>query len=225
MIAASWLDKIRSAGSHIQTIILAIITHWVWLGTGCQSAKENSAKFPLEIIKEEEAVKIDLRYKTAENITGRRLYPQNFQAYTRPEVLSAISRAAETLKPMGYGLLILDAWRPPVAAALLWNSAVEQGLRWMYAPPGISGHTRGSAVDVTLFSLDGDEEIRMPGNYDCHQSGGLSTAHSVIMKNAMNKAGFTGHPEEWWHFDYPTQGESAPVDNPWEKSGLRIVTQ
>ena len=188
----------------------------------CHTPKVSTC-FPLEKISETSSVKVDLRYKTPENISGKPLYPRNFQAYARPGTLAALKKAAVILEKQGYGLVVLDAWRPPVAAALLWNAAVEQELREMYAPPSISGHVKGAALDVTLFSLDSRDTVEMPGEYDCEFTRGNNTKHSDILRKAMRAAGFVSHPGEWWHFDYLAEANSETVENPWEKSGLKIV--
>jgi D-alanyl-D-alanine dipeptidase len=176
--------------------------------------------FPLVEIVEGPTVKVDLRYKTSDNLTGKPLYPKNFKPFVRPELLEDLRRAANYLKARGYGLVVLDAWRPPVASALLWNEAVAQDLRHIYAPPDISGHTKGASVDVTLFPLASSSAVPvMPSDFDCHVSGKNETPHSRLLAEAMRWAGFSGHPLEWWHFDHPIGKSVQRVDNPWEMSG------
>lgn len=207
----------------------SLATHFLALGSsviclavaGCATAaQERTPVFPLVEIVEEPTIKVDLRYKTSNNLTRKPLYPSLFQAYARRELLEDLRRAARDLEAQGYGLVVLDAWRPPVASALLWNEAVAQDLRHIYAPPDISGHTRGASVDVTLFPLTASSAIPvMPSDFDCHVAGKGETLHSRILAKAMHRAGFSGHPLEWWHFDHPSGKSARRVDNPWEKSG------
>jgi len=188
--------------------------------TGCQTARQEAAeKFSLIEIQERPGLQVGLQYKSPNNLTGKPLYPKDFKAFARPELLASLRQAALHLQAEGYGIIVLDAWRPPVASALLWNAAVAQEQRHMYAPPEISGHTRGSSVDVTLYSLQSNHKtIIMPSPFDCHRQGKESTPHSRILGAAMRKAGFSGHPLEWWHFDHPIGKQSGLVENPWEKS-------
>lgn len=189
----------------------------------CETGAHGRAKyFPLQEIRPGGGISVELQYKTDRNITGKPLYPPNFKAYATAETAKALKEAAAGLAGRGYELVLLDAWRPPFAAALLWNEAVRRNLRTMYAPPSVSGHTRGTSVDVTLRSLGG-KAADMPGDYDCHVSGDRDTTHSRILGEAMRGAGFVGHRGEWWHFDHPSGKKSGIVDNPWEKRGRRVV--
>lgn len=192
------------------------------LVAGCHSVPtRNEADFPLREIPTGRGMQIDLKYKTGKNLTGRPLYPKNFKAFAHPELVADLRKVVDYLNQKGYGLLVLDAWRPPVASALLWNEAVAQDLRHIYAPPGLSGHTKGTSIDVTLYSLSGSSQVVMPSDFDCALGGRGRTPHSELLGAAMRRAGFRGHPLEWWHFDHPSGKFSAMVDNPWETSGYR----
>lgn len=78
----------------------------------------------------------------------------------------------------------------------------------MYAPV----HTTGGAVDVTLVDSDG-RELDLGTEFDafseetCTNYFESSDNEKVkenrrILWNAMEQAGFTNLPSEWWHFDY-----------------------
>jgi D-alanyl-D-alanine dipeptidase len=155
----------------------------------------------------QEGLIIQLEYKTKNNITGKPLYPKNAKAYLHPIALKRLHKALELLRPQGYGIILLDAWRPYIAGARLWNKAIELDLRDYYCPPIDGGHTRGVAVDITLFKLDSpNTKVAMPSEFDQPITYPISTEalkHSTILKNTMNKAGFVRHKKEWWHFNLP----------------------
>lgn len=157
-----------------------------------------------------ESIIVDLQYKKSENITGRPLYPKNAKAYLHPNAIRALKRAATKLRAHGYGITILDAWRPYTSGARLWNKAVELDLKGYYCPPNDSGHTRGIAIDVCLHDLNNpNQHLEMPSGFDDP----LTTKHyhlcpekvkrAEILRLAMNYAGFIGHRKEWWHFCLP----------------------
>lgn len=181
--------------------------------------REN-ASFPLEEIRERDGIRIDLEYKGTNNITGRALYPRNFRAYARPEVHRDLLKASEFLSKRGYGITVLDAWRPPIPAAKLWNAAVALDLRDFYAPPDITHHTRGTALDVTLHPLGApSDRIEMHSDYDhfpLAEDGAPPepSAHSRLLVSAMKQAGFSAHAREWWHFEHPSGNYSDIVQDP-----------
>lgn len=166
--------------------------------------QDRTRSFPLQKITNGGGIKVELRYKTRVNITGKPLYRHALRLLLdpRPQMRSGVPA------------------RISGAAALLWNAAVKNNLQTMYAPPCSSGHTRGSSVDVTLRSMPPNKEgVAMPSEYDCYISGGNQTAHSDILREAMCKAGFTSHSNEWWHYDHPSGKGKGVVDNPWERRG------
>jgi D-alanyl-D-alanine dipeptidase len=155
---------------------------------------------------------ISLQYKTGNNITGKPLYPKDAKAYLHPDAIKALKKATSYLNSQGYGITVLDAWRPSISGARLWNKALELGIEGYYCPPNDSSHSKGIAVDVTLHRLENPSiPVQMPTEFDeptspqryplCPEK----TKRARILKEAMNKAGFIGHLREWWHFSLPNQ--------------------
>lgn len=82
-----------------------------------------------------------------------------------------------------------------------------------YCPP----HLSGGAIDLTLFEINRDAELDMGTVFDdCTEKAGrdyfnlkqnLSCEEIAIkdrrniLRNAMEKVGFTSYEFEWWHFD------------------------
>jgi D-alanyl-D-alanine dipeptidase len=155
-------------------------------------------------------IRIDLRYRTSGNATGRPLYPSNMPCLLHSITVERLSKAQRILEKQGYGLLILDAWRPPESHAALWKAV--QDPRWVVPPSdGLSMHCYGLAVDVTLVDAAGREQ-RMPSGFDefserarrDYTGSDPEIAKNVaLLHDAMRQAGFRSIPDEWWHFDIP----------------------
>jgi len=171
---------------------------------------------PLQEINSGEGIVVDLQYKKSENITGKALYPKNAKAYLHPKTIQRLKKAASILRAHGYGITLLDAWRPFNASARLWNKAVELDLREYYCPPDDSGHIRGVAVDITLHNLSNPSQtLKMPSGFDqpiSYPVDPQSLENAQRLKMAMNQAGFVGHRKEWWHFSLPNDKDYLVVN-------------
>ncbi len=168
-------------------------------------------------------VVIDLRYATATNVTGRRLYGFS-EAWLRRATAVKLSVAQRWLETRGLGLKLLDAYRPPSAQRALWAWCPDP--RFVAPPERGSRHTRGTAVDVTLVEVGG-VELEMPSAHDdfterAHRewSGASEEArrHSAWLTEAMSAAGFAGIQSEWWHYDDTLWRESPLLD--WEPGSV-----
>ena len=90
-----------------------------------------------------------------------------------------------------------------------------------------SGHSRGSAVDLTLVDLSTGMDVDMGGTFDYF--GELSRAdytgiteeqyaNRMILRDAMTAHGFKQYSGEWWHFTlinepYPGTYFTFPVSS------------
>jgi len=153
---------------------------------------------------------VDLQYTSSNNITGEPLYPKNSKALGDKRLIAALKQAEAILEAQGYGITILDAWRPKEATRKLWNKAVELGLTNYYAPPQIgSSHNLGAAVDIGLHSLKEPQKLLdMPMKFDqtdarLRNNSPEAKKNESILTSAMLAAGFIRHPLECWHFSYP----------------------
>lgn len=112
-----------------------------------------------------------VRFATSQNFIGEPLdgYKGERIIVTRPTA-EALKRTQDSLRPLGYSLVVYDGYRPQRAInhALKWiQDSSDQGNRCSYFPhiedkrdllqtgyvAERSDHTRGSAVDVTLIRL------------------------------------------------------------------------
>ncbi|MCB1076356.1 MAG: M15 family metallopeptidase [Verrucomicrobiae bacterium] len=163
-------------------------------------------------------IRVDLRYRTSENATRRPLYPQNMPCLLHPSAVEKLSAAQRILSAQGYGLLILDAWRPPESHAALWRAVRDP--RWVVPPSdGLSMHCYGLAVDVTLVNASGIPQ-RMPSAYDEFSDRARRDyagpdpeirRNVTVLQQAMIQAGFRSIPDEWWHFDVPGKTRATRV--------------
>ena len=54
---------------------------------------------------------LDIRYATADNFTGQKLYDVA-RCLLRPKVAESLAKAQALLKPKGYALKVFDCYRP-----------------------------------------------------------------------------------------------------------------
>ena len=120
-------------------------------------------------------------------------------------------RALHKLQPLGYGLLIRDAYRPWYVTKIFWDATPPESHKFVAEPRKGSKHNRGCAVDLTLYDLATGEAVQMPGLYDEMSPrsyptfpGGTSLQrwHRDLLRRVMEAEGFTVNEDEWWHFDY-----------------------
>ena len=167
-------------------------------------------------------VVLDLRYATTNNITGKVLYPEA-KAYLRQETIRKLRRVARELEEEGYRLVIWDAWRPASAQRALW--AAKPDGKFLTPPSKISRHRRGTSVDVSLADKDG-KILPMPSDFDEFNAKADEDFSDVpkeaakrarILRSIMFNTGFSGVPDEWWHYDLRDWADYEPI----EGKGLR----
>ena len=166
-----------------------------------------------------DAICVDLRYASSDNFFGKDLYVFLDCAWLHRDAAVALQRAANALKAIrpDLQLLVLDAMRPQRVQQMLWDVLQGTQLRqYLGSPERGSIHSFAMAVDITLADIEG-QELDMGSHFDemserSHPeleaqllSQGLLTqqhvAHRELLRHVMQGAGFTGIPNEWWHFD------------------------
>lgn len=161
----------------------------------------------VDIAKACPGIRIELRYATPRNVTGKPIYPEKARALVLPNVAAKLNRANRTLQALGFRLKVWDAYRPKWAQQALWDAARNRS--YVVEPVGFGSlHSWGAAVDVTLVDRDG-REVRMPTDYDdftpaarYDYTGGDAeiAANLNALKHAMAEAGFQHIRDEWWHY-------------------------
>lgn len=192
-------------------------------------------------------IRWDAKYATWDNFTGKPVdgYDVNRIAGTNA-LAGALREAKERAAALGYGLLLWDGYRPQRAVDrfLRWSMEPEDGLtkerfypnmdrREMIAQGYVapkSGHSRGSAIDLTLYRLDTEELVPMGSGFDYmdarshHASKEITDGEAQnrrLLCSIMESSGFEPFAYEWWHyalrnepypdsyFDFPI-GEAFP---------------
>jgi D-alanyl-D-alanine dipeptidase len=152
----------------------------------------------------------DIRYATANNFLGTPMYSSAHAFLQRPAA-EAVARASARLRPLGYGLLVHDAYRPWYVTRMFWDATPADKHVFVADPARGSRHNRGAAVDLTLYQLGTGLPVRMTGGYDEMSDrsyplypGGSSSQrwHRDLLRHVMEAEGFTVYDAEWWHFDY-----------------------
>ena len=170
----------------------------------------------------------EIRYYTTYNFIGDRIdgYEEPCALLTA-EAARALRSAASELIVQGYRLKIFDAYRPACAVRhfALWGLEDQDIRMKQYFYPDLekqelfskgyiatkSSHSRGSALDLTLFDMRTGREADMGGPFDFF--GELSHPdyrgpdltdeqfdNRMILRRAMVRCGFEPYECEWWHF-------------------------
>ena len=185
---------------------------------------------------------LEIRYYSTFNFVGSRIdgYEQPAALLTR-EAAARLKEVSDELLLAGYRLKIYDAYRPQIA--------VDHFMRWAEDPADIrmkpffypnvdksdliprgyiakrSGHSRGSAVDLTLIDMRTQKELDMGGPFDFFGERShpgfkdvteTQYANRMLLRGAMLRHGFLPLREEWWHFllakePYPETYFTFPV--------------
>jgi zinc D-Ala-D-Ala dipeptidase len=162
----------------------------------------------------------ELRYVGRDNFAGRSLYGRLDCAWLRREAAEGLEAAARWLHAQapGWRLLVLDALRPQRVQEAIWVDVAGTPQQEYFANPERGSiHSFGMAVDVTLLQPDGSEadmgagfdEMTERSHPALHAEllarGVLQPAHVQRRERlaaAMAAGGFSGIPNEWWHFDH-----------------------
>jgi serine beta-lactamase-like protein LACTB len=155
-------------------------------------------------------IRLDIRYATTNNFMGTEFYQQP-KAFLQRPAAEAVLAAQRRLEPLGYGLLIHDAYRPWYVTKMFWEATPPEFRHFVANPDRGSRHNRGCAVDLTLYDLKTGEVVSMPSGYDEFSerayplyAGGTSRQrwHRELLRGAMESEGFDVYEFEWWHFDF-----------------------
>lgn len=184
----------------------------------------------------------DAKYATRNNFTGAAVegYCVNRVVGTC-ELAAALLGAVSVAAMWGYGLLLWDGYRPQraVDCFLRWAGALEDGktkavhypniARGDIVPQGYvvpkSAHSRGGAIDLTLFDRERGRAVEMGGGFDLmdarshHGAQDLSpmaARNRETLREIMERCGFAAYNREWWHYTlkkepYPNRYFDFPI--------------
>ena len=173
-----------------------------------------------------EAFEITIRYFSENNFVGRPIPGYNAnKAYLTTETKRALLNAHKEFIKLGYKVKIFDAYRPQMAVDYFsfWVANLKDTINKSQYYPNVdkselfakgyiakkSGHSRGSAVDITLIDIKTGEEVDMGSPWDffdpissihSSQVSSQQLANRKLLADIMTKHGFKSLDEEWWHF-------------------------
>lgn len=209
--------------------------------------KDNSKTVPDFVVLSDIAsdIIVEMRYFSEYNFVGQRIrgYEEPIALVTR-DVALALKKASDDVSSMGYKLKIWDAYRPQMAVDhfIEWAKDINDIKMKRYFYPeedkanlfvhgfiaARSSHSRGSAVDITLYDVRNEYDVDMGGTFDYFGPRSYSDysnlteqqkMHRDLLRTVMHKHGFKGISTEWWHFilidePYPNQYFNFPVKRP-----------
>jgi zinc D-Ala-D-Ala dipeptidase len=167
----------------------------------------------VELTRFDVTIKLDIRYATSNNFLGAAVYSEA-RAFLDRSAAEALKRASQALRHEGYGLVIFDGYRPWYVSKIFWDAVpCDATIKQDYVANPATGsiHNRGCAVDLTLYDLQTGEEVEMPTDFDEMSTRAAADdprgteeqrAHRKILRDAMEREGFTVEKTEWWHFNY-----------------------
>ncbi len=177
----------------------------------------------VELISLDSTIRLDIRYATANNFTGKVLYDQP-RAFLVNAAAQALLRAHKRALAEGFGLTIFDGYRPWRITKKLWDATPPGPKRNYVANPKTgSRHNRGCAVDLSLHHRKTGALVDMPSGYDefserAHRdfmdASAASIANRERLESYMEAEGFRGMSNEWWHFDFIGWEEFPILDVP-----------
>ncbi|RYD86686.1 MAG: peptidase M15 [Sphingobacteriales bacterium] len=184
-----------------------------------QAIRRDSLQRMVELHSLAPEIMYDLRYASKNNFTGHVLYKQASKTFLRLAPARALALVQANLQAEGLGLKIFDAYRPHAATRLMWDLVHDE--RYVANPAKGSGHNRGLAVDLTLIDLHSGKELDMGTGFDNFTDSAHSDFKNLpidvldnrrLLRNAMERAGFTVLPTEWWHFYWPNNRNYDVLD-------------
>jgi D-alanyl-D-alanine dipeptidase len=177
-------------------------------------------------IRAEDGFVLDIRYATADNLTGKPIYRRPV-ALLLPQATALLRAAQRHAAALGLAIKVFDAYRPIEAQWALWRALPDA--RYVSDPRTGGVHPRGAAIDLTLLDATSLEELDMGTGFDAgieasaHASLEVSAAalrNRAVLLGLMTASGWDCYGAEWWHYqlhdaaDYPPLFASAVKHGP-----------
>jgi D-alanyl-D-alanine dipeptidase len=166
---------------------------------------------------------VELKYSTTDNFVHTDVYGELTRAYMQQKPAEMLVKASKILqeKQTNYRLLVYDAARPLTVQHTFWNllDSIPPKKRadFVANPKQGSIHNFGSAVDLTVYDNATQKPLDMGTKYDFFgdlayprleykmlRAGKLTKqqiANRMVLREAMEKAGYMRIESEWWHFN------------------------
>lgn len=182
-------------------------------------------------------IKLQMNYSTSANFTGSIVHGYKAPvAYLSRVTAMALCEVQKDVQKRGLTLKIFDSYRPVKAVSFFqeWAKLPENNpaIKALHYPRYTreelfklgfiatkSSHSRGSAVDLTLYDSKTGMDIDMGSEFDyfddiAHTDSKLVTKsqskNRMLLKELMEAQGFKNFSQEWWH--YSLKPEMFPED-------------
>ena len=174
---------------------------------------------------------VDMMYARSNNMVGCAVYQEigfGNVAFLRNEALQKLLALIPELDKMHVKMRVCDAYRPPVAHERLLEIIPRSKAKFFAATPEKSNHCHGTAVDVCLTDLNGNNLV-YPTEIDAYEEkyskqvlngqfadfdkhlikarhDYMDAASEAIenrerLKSMMESVGFEAIMHEWWHYN------------------------
>jgi len=185
----------------------------------------------VDVLSLDSTLKVDLRYSTLNNFTGKDMYGDLNRCYLQKDVADKLVTAQAELKKQYpyYSLIVFDGARPVSIQQLMWDSVNLSPLdrqKYLSNPANRSLHNYGAAVDVSIIDESGTElDMGTPYDYfgelahprketEYFEAGELTQtqlSNRELLRTVMRAAGFSRIETEWWHFNSTSRVHAAEI--------------
>ncbi len=166
--------------------------------------------------------RFDIRYARNDNFLGEAVYPIAAAYLLKPVAQDLLAVQADLL-PLGFSLLIFDAYRPWSVTRLFWDRSTPEMRKYLADPAQGSAHNRGCAVDLSLVDLKNNLPVQMPSDFDelnlrahtdFQDAPLLARSLRDLLQAKMKAHRFSGIKNEWWHFNHELARSSPVINQP-----------
>ena len=189
----------------------------------------------VEITPEKFDVIFDLRYASANNVCGHKMYSYPF-CYMHEAAIAPLEQAIKSAKNLGLKLKIFDGFRPFEVQKYMFNKFPSNDPKGGFVSNpdgGVIPHCRGVAIDLTLTDMDGNEldmgtdfdEFSELAFHNCEKISTEAQRNRLILLGLMSAAGWDFYSKEWWHYqlfkprEYPVAQASSDLLTSFVKGG------
>jgi len=186
---------------------------------------------------------IDMMYARKNNMVQQAVYEDigyGNNAYMHPDVAEKLLSLVPILEKNSLKMRLCDAYRPPLAHKKLLQIIPFEG--FFAKDPELSNHCHGTAVDVCLTDLAG-QNLSYPTEIDAYekhyalqvlkgdfkefQQHLIKARHDYedadkeqrknrrFLKDLMENNGFESIPHEWWHYNIKNWQDYPLIE--WQK--------
>lgn len=188
----------------------------------CEYEQKMRKQGLVNVLEVDPSILVELKYSTTDNFVGKDVYGCITNCFLQKKPAEMLANASDLLKRKNgnYRLLVYDGGRPLSIQKVLWNSLTQyspkQRATYVANPAKGSIHNYGSAVDLTIATVDGTPldmgtkydyfgELAYPKKENYFLKIGKLTKQQIanrqLLRSVMKSAGYMPIEYEWWHFN------------------------